>query len=311
MIASLLHSLSSKSKLLFTFALCTISVKALSFSNPFNHHKSPITRLTIVGERCSGTNFITQLMLKNFPNLTYTNAFGHKHFLWWFGTPADEEKMKLLDYNLKCIDLKDSDDCLFVFIIRDPYDWLRSFFYKPHHVHRDLLSQGFFHFISHTWKPADFNNYGGMAFNLIDELNPFTDRPFQNILELRTSKNKNYLKMGTMVKNFLFVRYEDAATHPKKLIRFIATYYNLQPSSEFIPITNYKGLSSSKTYKKQIYFPLTHQSLRFINDNLDWESENQLGYTKKEAHETPWTSNLIAKLKGILRWCVPTSFLFL
>lgn len=41
--------------------------------------KNPIKKFTILGERCSGTNFLEQTILENF-DVELTWEFGHKHF---------------------------------------------------------------------------------------------------------------------------------------------------------------------------------------------------------------------------------------
>ena len=111
------------------FLFLFINLYSVDFSNEFNHHYSTeIKSFKILGERCSGTNFILQLIYKNildFPEV-FLFHFGHKHFLPWFDFPTDHQKLQALSYS-NC-DLTDSDECLFIFIIRDPYDWIRSFF---------------------------------------------------------------------------------------------------------------------------------------------------------------------------------------
>ncbi len=65
-------------------------------------------KVTIYGERCSGTNYLEELLLLNF-DIELTWEYGWKHF---FG------------YN----DLSNTDDVLFIGIIRNLPDWLNSFY---------------------------------------------------------------------------------------------------------------------------------------------------------------------------------------
>ena len=72
-----------------------------------------INKYTIYGERNSGTNYLKQLMDKNFD--VCFNEINHKHFFW---------------HN----DLSNTDDILFIAIVRNPYDWLNSMYKTPYHI---------------------------------------------------------------------------------------------------------------------------------------------------------------------------------
>ena len=73
-----------------------------------------VTKFTIYGERCSGTNYLEQLITSNF-ELPVTWQYGWKHF---FGFS----------------DLQNSDDTLFFGIVRSPIEWIDSFFKNPYHI---------------------------------------------------------------------------------------------------------------------------------------------------------------------------------
>ena len=75
-----------------------------------------IKKFTIYGERCSGTNYLQNLVNDNF-EIELTWEYGWKHF---FGFQDDT--------------LKNSDDTLFLCIVRNPVDWMNSFFRNPHHL---------------------------------------------------------------------------------------------------------------------------------------------------------------------------------
>ena len=69
---------------------------------------------TIFGERCSGTNYLEDIMSKNF-DIELTWKYGWKHFFGWN-------------------DLSNSDDTLFICIVRNPIDWINSLYRDKHHV---------------------------------------------------------------------------------------------------------------------------------------------------------------------------------
>ena len=192
-----------------------------------------IHRIKVCGERCSGTNFAYHLLHENFPSLEKTglDEFGQKHFLPWFRAS-----------------ISGADDCLFVVLVRDRYDWLRSFYLNPHHVDESLLHKGFSSFLRKPWKLRESTKY-----SLIDNQNPWTQRPFSNVIELRKYKLMNYLKLGTLISNYLLARLEDISEDQEGFIDCIAKNFQLKRAKNFVPIITYKGYR--KPYRKKDLFP--------------------------------------------------------
>ena len=177
--------------------------------------------------------------------------------------------MQSVNYPEDYYTLENSDDFLFLVILRDPYDWVRSFYQSPWAVPDEIKNHGFSHFIHSTWK-----NSG--VYSQIDDYNPYTKTPFQNVLELRKYKTINYLSMGKKVKNFCLVRYEDLEKDPGGFLEYLSRKYNLALSQVYYPVNTYKGTSTPYVKKK---YPMFHPNdLRFINIKLDWELESQFGY---------------------------------
>jgi hypothetical protein len=277
---------------LICFSICLLfSLNTLSgsqFDSKFNHSSvGEIKRIKVCGERCSGTNFLVELLHANFPTLERTGMFdfGHKHFLWWFGTPVDYEKLKKLKCAANSVDMSGSEDCLFVVVIRDPYDWLRSFYLMPWSAHEDFQACSFSHFLKTEWKLSDLwhvklpteGQYGE-----IDNCNPWTGQPFRNVIQMREGKIENYLTLGKLVDNYLLVNYEDVSENPEKFINFVSTYFKLV-NKKFVPLNTYK--ETKAPYVKKQYFPIPKNDLKFINSQLDWRVENKVGYFKKDKFE--------------------------
>lgn len=261
-----------------------VNCRANSFSiydNKYNHFSGKkLKRLKVCGERCSGTNFIMHLIHANFHDLKPIQLleYGQKHFLWWFGT--DEfYKLKPLKYKFNAVDMAGSSNCLFVVVIRDPYDWLRSFFGVPFEVHGSLLNRGFSHFLRAQWKLRDKYHKLDGSYKEIDNYNPWTNKPFSNVLELRKYKIINYLTLSKIVDNYMLVRYEDVRDNPKAFIKFIAKNYRLKKNKVFTPITTLKG--SHVPYVPKKYFSFLEEDLNFINENIDWDMEEKVGYFLK------------------------------
>jgi hypothetical protein len=254
---------------------------------------SNITKFTILGERCSGTNFLEQAISKNF-NLTYTHEYGSKHFFCFN------------DYSCK-----NNDDILFIGIIRNPIYWINSFSKELHHVPEinrkniiNFLFNKFYSINDEIDIPTGIQN--GMIFfnnrrmfvqkydiNKLD-LNYITNDKYNNIFELRKLKNDYLMNlMPTKVKNYILINYEDLLYNYDYMINKISLKFNLiQKNENIIKITNYK---KSEKYKfvKQREITLHPQIIEIIWNNLDKEQEEKLGYIKYDNnnHFKPYSNH--------------------
>ena len=76
---------------------------------------------TVMGERCSGTNFLENAIAENF-ELELIWHYGFKHFFGFY------------DYSKKNPIIKNDDDVLFIGIVREPISWINSFNNTKHHI---------------------------------------------------------------------------------------------------------------------------------------------------------------------------------
>jgi hypothetical protein len=226
---------------------------------------TPIKKFTIYGERSSGTNFLEKSMLLNF-NLEFTKDFGHKHFF--------------------CFDdccKKQSDDTLFIGIIRNPVYWLNSFIQKPYHLPnhnknpKNFLFNEFYSVcdekpLSTMKKTYDINK---------KDLNYITGKKYKNIFELRKNKN-NYLMniIPKKVKNYILINYEDLLYNYANILEIIKKKFMLpKKHDKYIRSAGYKQSTTVKyNGEKNIIFPPS--LLEHIWSNLDVSQENKLGYFK-------------------------------
>ena len=167
-------------------------------------------KVTIYGERCSGTNYLEHLLLLNFDVEIVWN-YGWKHF---FG------------FN----DLTNSDDVLFIGIIRNLHDWLNSLYIEHYHL-PDKLTKNIDTYLNNTF------------YAVVEDKIHFKDRHietrnlYKNIFELRKVKNKYLIKtMPTLVKNYCLITYDEL-------------------TNNFIDIMN-KLKNSGLPIKNNIEFPL-------------------------------------------------------
>ena len=151
-----------------------------------------LKKYTIYGERCSGTNYLENIMDLNF-DVQVTWDYGWKHF---FGFQDDK--------------LKDSDDTLFMCIVRNPFEWINSFYRELHHL--PLLYK---EDLSEEEKKDEFLNKEFWSIHddkeeNMEDRNIYTGDRYKNIFELRHTKIKWMIEdLPNKVKNYIFIKYED------------------------------------------------------------------------------------------------------
>ena len=186
-----------------------------------------IKYVTIYGERCSGTNYLEELILLNF-DVEITWNYGWKHF---FG------------FN----DLTNTDDVLFIGIVRNLTDWINSLYRERHHLPSEL-TQNVDTFLNNTFYSVHDNQEESMV-----DRNMETNERYKNIFELRRVKNKFLIKkMPHLVKNYTLI------THDDLTVNFVHVMKKLKDSGlkiknniEFpLNISYYKKIKNSVFTKK-------------------------------------------------------------
>ena len=185
-----------------------------------------IKKFTIYGERCSGTNYLEELIKTNF-DVEVTWEYGWKHF---FGFD----------------DLSNSNDTLFIGIVREQHKWLNSLYKTPHHLHPSL---------KHNVLPFLFGEFWSIHDNGQEnkcDRNMYTKKRYNNIFEMRHTKIKFLIEdMPKKVKNYILIRYEDlmnSFVHTMNRIKNCGL--TLKENIKFpVNSENYKGDKKSK-YKK-------------------------------------------------------------
>jgi hypothetical protein len=234
-----------------------------------------IKKFAILGERCSGTNFLEESILSNF-NIAHTIEHGNKHF-----------------FCFNKYDKVNTADTLFIGIIRNPIYWLNSFSKELHHVpeinRKNLKTFLFNEFYSVADEISVSNNDTAFLMNStpytykyktnLEDLNYVTGQKYKNIFELRKVKN-NYLVniMPTQVKHFILINYEDLLYNYDRTLSDLKMKFNLiQTTKKFEIVTKYK---KSETYKfvRQRLISFPENLIKLIWTNLDVKQEASLGY---------------------------------
>jgi hypothetical protein len=143
-------------------------------------------KVTIYGERCSGTFYLEELLKTNF-DIVIDCSYGRKHF---FG------------FN----NLMNTDDVLFIGIVRNLEDWINSLYRERHHLPSEL-TVNMDAYLSDTFYSIDEEQN---MMEMENDRNIETNERYKNIFELRCVKNKFLIeKMPNLVKNYCLITYDD------------------------------------------------------------------------------------------------------
>jgi hypothetical protein len=148
-------------------------------------------KVTIYGERCSGTNYLEELLVLNF-DVEIVWDYGWKHF---FGFS----------------DLTNNDDTLFIGIIRNLEDWINSLYKEKHHLPMHL-TKNIDTFLNNTFYSLQIDPETRQITDneIMFDRNIDTGERYKNIYELRLVKNKYLIeKMPKLVKNYCLITYDD------------------------------------------------------------------------------------------------------
>lgn len=145
-----------------------------------------IKRCTIFGERQTGTNYLENVMSINF-DVDVHFEYGWKHWP-----------------NNKKSNYENSDDTLFICIVRNPVDWINSFYRKPHHVEH-IKRKGIDAFLN-----SEFYSLHNDGSEIMGDRNLYTGEKYKNIFELRHTKLQWMIEdLPNMVNNYIFIKYEE------------------------------------------------------------------------------------------------------
>lgn len=256
----------------FLILICTTKNKLFCFE---------IKQIHVIGERCSGTNFVSSLLETNLKNIEVTKAEQIEPYGWKHGYITK-----------RALDHANDNHCLFIHVHRNPYDWIRSFYENPHAAHPTLKHLPFSQWIRSEWQSiyTEFNSYYRRGHPLhhtemLEDRNPNTGKRFENVIQLRTSKLNHFEHLQKHSPNVISVSYDSINENPENFLKEIASRFLVMCKESYNPIIAYKGNRGTpkkfqRAYQEKKYPDFSSEDLNFINSQLDWELENKLGYKK-------------------------------
>jgi len=220
-----------------------------------------IKNVQIYGERCSGTNYLEDLIATNF-DINITWKYGWKHF---FG------------FN----DISNSNDTLFICIVRNPFYWMNSLYKDRHHLHNTICKDinGFLN--EHIWScknnllPIETENN-----EIMEDRHIYTNKRYKNIFELRYTKLKYLLHdLPKKVKHYIFIRYEDLKDNFEQTMNKIKNCGLIIKNNIEFPINSnkYKNKPNEKYIPKTENY-IVSKEIILNHPNFDFFYELKLGY---------------------------------
>jgi hypothetical protein len=209
-----------------------------------------VKKFTIYGERCSGTNYLENIISLNY-ELELTYEYGWKHF---FGFD----------------DLTNSDDTLFICIIRNPYNWFNSLYKHPHHL-CDNLKNNINNFLNNEVISIKNNN------EIMTDRNIYTQERYKNLFELRHTKLKYLIEtLPTLVKNHTIIKYEGLLNNFETTMKLFDKFNLIKKYNKIIN-NNKKDFKYGGLYVKKNYYYIK-KNLIYEHKDFNDEYEKLLGY---------------------------------
>ena len=237
-----------------------------------------IKYIQILGERCSGTNFATSLVNKNFSQVQITKEFGGKH---WFLKDHHPRTRPNESTDLQCVRTinEDNSDTLFLCVLRNPFDWVRSMHARPYHAynHSDIR---FSLFLRKPWLSFEktrvnrFWPHRSDNFWFIEEA--------ANILKLRSMKIEHWLNLQGRVQNIYFLNYEDIREDNQFFANVARKFHIALKHPTIEGDKRYLGRAPGIDYAPRNYPEISEGDLEFIRDELDWDLEKRIGYSSAD-----------------------------
>lgn len=225
------------------------------------------TRFQVLGERCSGTNYVKRLLGRN-TALTPTEALGWKH-----GHP-----------HATAIPA----DLAVICVVRHAVPWALSMHAKPWHCPPAMQVLDVPDFIRAPWETVvDRANYFGGMDDLVGQplqldRDPVTGLPYPDLAALRAGKLQGLLSYRARSCSFVLLRMEEAVAHPDAVLEAIRDGLDLPPSAAPLrPVVKRLGSKFLPAVPDRPVTPerMDAADLHWLRDRLDPLQEAALGYS--------------------------------
>lgn len=228
---------------------------------------TPLTRYQVLGERSSGTNFVSRLLGRN-SDLRPVDVLGWKHgFVQALAVPGD---------------------LAVICVVRAPEPWALSMFAKPWHTPPAMQALEFGAFIRAPWatiidRPRYFDGIGAPALGqpLQQDRDPVTGAVFDSLFALRRAKLASLLSYLNRDCTCIFLRAEAVQAAPEDTLAALRGALGQPPLAvPFRPVVKRLGSKFKPAVATRPDGParMSPQDRDFMWQMLDRTQEAQLGY---------------------------------
>lgn len=222
-------------------------------------------KFQVLGERCSGTNYVSRLITANFPMRQGRGT------VWKHGFPAFQAAPA---------------EVVFVVVFREVFGWLASMYGKPWHTTSDLREKPFSEFIRAPWTtivdtPRHFaldSSVRGQPLNL--DLDPISGAPFENLLAMRGAKMRALLSLPERGAKVVYVTHAEATKNPQALIRLVAAATEVAARSALtVPKGHFGYKWKTRNVSNRPNDLISEEDRAFILNSIDRDLEAAAGLT--------------------------------
>lgn len=239
-----------------------------------------INQIKILGERNTGTNYITKLLSQN---MDVRILGGGPSYSWekWFGLGNISMNSFFFISGWRNLGWKHAapnlttnkiDKCNFIVVVKNPYSWLLSLHKRPYH-NWDAAQLPFSEFIEAPWPLMHCDNIKSRSVTPV---------------ELWNIKNKAYYDLTQKTKSAMLIKYEDILDSPENFVRRVSATLNLRLRGDFV-LQSQGAKSADKNKSFDFYRDyylneswqerLAQSDISIINECLDTKLMDKLGYS--------------------------------
>ncbi len=219
-------------------------------------------RYTILGERCSGTNWLQTLIQDNFKIEIDWLDGSWKHF---FNFDGYEDRIIR------------NNDVLYLCIVRNPIDYFMSFFENPYHQPIERQSNIYNFLLSEFYSVQNIHN----NIEILGDRKIGNVR-YKNIFEMRSLKCRFLFdRMSIITKKYKFINYENLKNDTVEMLTSICEEFKLKCKlSNFYIEKRYVTDINLKNVDKECKenYSVSDDIRKIIINNLDHEIEKRMGY---------------------------------
>lgn len=238
------------------------------FEPVFNVRSVRPSYYQVIGERCSGTNYLSALVRLN-TNLLLTDVGGWKHsFPSFVAIP---------------------DSVVLLIVARNAVSWSLSLHKSPWHAVPGVRGMVYSEFIRHRWDSVVDHEYNfslppgdsRRGLPLQYDRHPLTGKRFDNIFGLRTAKLLSHKSILCRDVNAALITHESLLENPERFLDAFTSSFQIDRKKLFVnPSAKFGGRTGSSPFEssQNLGNHISFRDLKYLNSEIDDDLESFFGY---------------------------------